>query len=378
MIRIACSAVLVGLLVTTPSLAEAQATGPYDGGSRVCRFADPRVSESSGLASASFSDTALWTHNDSGDTGRFFLVDTPSCRTLASYAISVPPTVQDPNSGESTTNLDIEDMARGRTADGKPMLLLADIGDNQQARPAHVVYEMPEPDGSTADPEVEQPVAPLAIHTFSYPGPAWDAESIAVLPDRRLVIVTKPRSTPDLTYTGHSEIYVSTAPMRDSGLDPLVIAKVADVDVTQLLGQTSGDAIATTAADITADGRRLVVRTYTTAFEWPVGTDGDLAAAVARPPGVVRLLPAKQGEGIAYSRDGGALWTSSEGSGTDGNPASGVVDHYLMAAPTPTVPEVPWPTLLPLASMGVLILVWRSSRRSIAPLTSGGAVRLRA
>src|SRR3954466_4341011 len=118
-IRIASCVVLVGLLVTSPSPAEAQGLSSYDNGARTCRFTDARIGESSGLASASFSDTALWTHNDSGDTGRFFLVDTPSCHTVASYSISVPPTVQEPDSGESTTNLDIEDMARGRTADGR-------------------------------------------------------------------------------------------------------------------------------------------------------------------------------------------------------------------------------------------------------------------
>jgi hypothetical protein len=362
---------VAGLLLVTSGTAEALDRGGYDGGTRVCRFADPRIAESSGLASASFSETALWTHNDSGDTGRFFLVDTPTCRTVASYAISVPPTVQEPDSGESTTNLDIEDMARGRTADGRPMLLVADIGDNQQARPAHVVYELAEPDGHVTDPGVEQPVAPLAIHTFSYPGPAWDAESIAVLPDRRLVIVTKPRSTPDLAYTGHSEVYVSTAPMRDSGLDPLIVTKVADIDFPQLLGTTSGEAIAATSADLTADGRRFVVRTYTTAFEWPVGPAGDLAAAVAQPPVVLPLLPTKQGEGIAYSRDGGALWTSSEGSGTDSNPASGVIDSYRPTAPAPVVPEAPWATLLPLAALACgALLVLRSSTK---PRTTAAA-----
>src|SRR5438128_610579 len=89
--RIHCSA------VTAPSPADAEGPVTYDAAQRTCRFTDPRIGESSGLASASFSDTALWTHNDSGDTGRFFLVDTPSCRTVASYRISAPPTVQEPD-----------------------------------------------------------------------------------------------------------------------------------------------------------------------------------------------------------------------------------------------------------------------------------------
>ena len=348
-----------------PLLVAALALSPlsgYDAGHRICRFQDPRVAESSGIASASYSDSEIWTHNDSGDTGRFFLVDTPTCETVASYSISVPPSVQEPNSGESTNNSDIEDMARGRTADGHPMLLLADIGDNQQARDVHVVYEMTEPDGTAADPGTEQPQTPLSIHTFAYPSQPWDAESVAVTPDRRLVIVTKPRSEPDLAYTGHSEIYESSAPMGDSAVDPLVMTKVADIDFTALLGVTSGDSIAATAADIAPDGSRLAVRTYTTAFEWSIGPEGDLAAAVAQPPQVIPLIPSKQGEGLAYSRDGTSLWTSSEGSGTNDDAASGVVDRYdSVEEPPPALPELPTPALSVLAVLAVG-LVARSAR----------------
>lgn len=301
---------------------------PAPEGERVCRFADPRIAESSGVVASSRSDSALWTHNDSGDTGRFFLVDTPSCRTLASYALALPPSVQEPTSGESANNLDLEDVARSRTPDGTPTLLLADVGDNQQVRGAHTVYEVAEPDGAVADPGVEQPVPPLAVHAFAYPGQPWDAEAVAALPDRRLVVVTKPRSTPDLAYTGRSEVYVSLQPMASAGADLLVLRKVADLDLRALTGQAGGDAVAVTAADLAADGSRFALRTYTTAFVWRVGRGADLGAALVADPAVVPLLPVKQGEGLAFARSGRALWTSSEGSGLSDDPASGVVDRY--------------------------------------------------
>ncbi len=86
-------------------------------------------------------------------------------------------------------------------------------------------------------------------------------------------------------------------------------------------------ALAVTAADVTRDGSRIVVRTYTTAFEFPV-SGGNLAAAFAGPPRVIPLLPTKQGEAIAYEADGLGFLTTSEGSGTSADPASGVVDAY--------------------------------------------------
>jgi len=358
--------VLAGL--ATPALALPVSTGEYDAGHRVCRFQDARIGESSGVASSSYNDHYLWTHNDSGDTGRFFLVDTDGCQTVASYSIGVPPSVQEPNTGESLNNSDIEDMARGKTADGHPMLLLADIGDNQQARGAHVVYEMAEPDGHVADPQTEEPQTPLAIHTFVYAGQPWDAEAVAVTPDRRLVIVTKPRSEPDLAYTGKSEIYESANTLASSGADVLAMQKVANVDLTALVGEPAGNPVAVTSADMTQDGRRFVIRTYTTAFEWQVAADGDLAAAVAHAPAVLELLPSKQGEGIAYSRDGQSLWTSSEGSGTSIDPISGVVDRYDLASPAPVLAESQRPALVlggAVVAVDLLVLALTGRRRSV-------------
>ena len=356
---------LVG--IATPVFALPSSTGEYDAGHRVCRFQDARVGESSGVASASYSDHLVWTHNDSGDTGRFFLVDTDGCNTVASYSISVPPSVQEPNTGESLNNSDIEDMARGTTADGHPMLLLADIGDNQQARDAHVVYEMAEPDGQVADPSVEQPQTPLAIHTFAYPSQPWDAEAVAVTPDRRLIVVTKPRSEPDLAYTGKSEIYESTLPMASTGVDVLVMQKVANIDLTALVGEPAGIPVAVTAADMTQDGRRFAIRTYTTAFEWQVGADGNLGAAVGNAPAVLDLLPSAQGEGLAYSRSGTSLWTTSEGSGTSIDPISGVVDRYD-ASPTPDVAESSHTALLlgaAVVACGLLLVSLTRGRGSV-------------
>lgn len=315
-------------LASTALTVPAALAGTGYAAQRVCRFQDSRIGESSGLASSSFSDSRFWTHNDSGDTGRFFLVDTPSCKTAASYSIAVPPSIQIPGVGESLNNLDIEDIARGRTPDGKPTLLLADIGDNQQVRNVHVVTELLEPDGKSSSPGTEQSVMPLSIHVFAWAGTAWDAESVAILPDRRLVVVTKPRGGSGLDYTGKSEIYVSAAALGTGLVDIVQLQKVADLDLTVLTKTKSGEAIAATAADISQDGRSFVVRTYTKAFEWALGKDGDIATAIKKRPTVINLLPTKQGEAIAYSRNGKQLWTSSEGSGTDSNKASGVIDRY--------------------------------------------------
>ena len=79
----------------------------------------------------------------------------------------------------------------------------------------------------------------------------------------------------------------------------------------------------------------------------------------------------RQGEAITYAADGATFMTSSEGSGTDTNPESGVLDRYVRAAaPPPIVPEAP-PWLVPLAAAAVLGLV--ATRRRGARLPTAGS-----
>src|SRR4051794_20300739 len=99
---------LIAALVATgpaPAVTAAPAT--------LCHLQDSRITESSGLA---VGPGVLWTHNDSGDSARFFALDR-RCRTLATYTL---PGVQ---------ATDWEDMARGGG-----YLWLGDIGDNSATR----------------------------------------------------------------------------------------------------------------------------------------------------------------------------------------------------------------------------------------------------
>ncbi len=339
----------LGLVVLSQASA---ATGLFDSGTRTCRFADERINESSGLAVSSYDDALVWTHNDSGDTARWFLVDTTTCTTRATYALQpAAPGVQ----GESPTAVDWEDMARGTTADGTNVLLFGDIGDNYEARQGSVVvYEVVEPDGRfTPDPGAEQPVPARNAYQLVYPGGPEDAESLAVLPSGRLVVITKDRGpAPGFSYTGHSRVYATSA--RPTA-GPNVMTQVVTVDATSLPGAVVGDpeSIAISGADISPDGRRLLLRTYRTAYEYAVPADEDLGAAFATAPTAIPLLPTRQGEAVAYTASSDAFLTSSEGSGTDSNAQSGVVDRYQRdVAPTPIVPEAPaW--LLPLAALAI-------------------------
>jgi len=251
----------------------------YAPAAELCRLQDPAIDESSGVAAGA----ALWTHNDSGDGPRFYGIDQDTGATLGTFTVD-----------EARAD-DWEDMARGLTADGRPALFFADIGDNFARRPAVVVYEVAEP----ADPREGGLVDLVARHELRYDDGSHDAETLLVDPrTRALVVVTKDRA-------GVSGVY-----RADGG----VLRRVAEIRFDRLVRRAGAYAKAATAGDVAPDGRRVVVRTPFEAFEWEVGDD--LVAAFAGTPQRVALPRTDQGEAIAYSRDGRSLVTTTEGAGS--------------------------------------------------------------
>jgi hypothetical protein len=230
----------------------------------VFTFADTRIVESSGLATSSYGDGVVYTHNDSGDSARFFAVD-PHGATVAVYTL------------RGATNVDWEDMATGSDAQRHPVLYLADIGDNARNRGEIDVYEVGEPRGPSAD-------VPWVRYRFSYPDGAHDAETLLVDPrTQRMYIATK-------SLIGDGELYAAPPALRSNGLNVLTPLRA----VPPLM--TSGD--------FSPDGSRIVLLTYLRAY-WADGVDGSLHGFD------VPLQP--QDEAIAFTRDGASVLVGSEG-----------------------------------------------------------------
>lgn len=276
-------------------------------------FADSRIAESSGLASSSTDDDVLFTHNDSGDEARFYAVG-PDGATLVTYAL---PDVQ---------ARDWEDMARGPDEKGRSSLWLGDIGDNNAARDnGLLVHRVREPvPGDDASVTTERPTS----FRLRYVDGPKDAEALLIHPRTgRLYVVSKPLAGP-------ATVYAAPAQLDPGG--PNALEQVAQVDL-QPTGTPGGPGIGNlaqvlvTAGDIAPDGSRVALRTYTDLYEWAVEGD-DVAAAFDGAPTVTSLPATRQGEGLAYSRDGRAVLVSSEG---EGAPV-----HRLIASP-PQSPRSP-------------------------------------
>jgi len=263
-------------------------------------FADPAIDESSGVAASSVSDDWIFTHNDSGDEARFFAVDRQG-DTLATWTLPVEA-------------VDWEDMARAPDEEGRSSLWFGDIGDNDAERPSVAVYRVPEPDvdPDAAGAELETP-SPTRLELVYEDGP-HDAETLLVHPvTGRLYVVTK-------SYFGAASVYAAPAPLRTDAVNRL--EKVADVEIDPS-GTPGGPGrlgalaqVAVTGGAVGPAGDKVVLRTYTDAYEWVV-TGGDVAAALSSDAGrVATPLPETgQGEAITYSRDGASLVTTAEGRG---------------------------------------------------------------
>jgi hypothetical protein len=258
---------------------------------KLFEFQDPRITESSGVAASARRADVLFTHNDSGDSARFFAVDRRGC-TVGTF------------SAPGVDAVDWEDMARGPAPDGSPALFLGDIGDNGAGRSEIAVHRFPEPalepaTGGTGDcPSApEQSLAPVSFRLAYEDGP-HDAETLLVHPrSGQVFIVTKNFAGPDVLY--------AAPPVLDPG----------KVNVLRRVAVVEG-LIAPTGGDIAPDASSVAVRDYGSILVWRI-PGGDLPAAFA-PGATPERLSApdagRQGEALAFTRAGDGLLTSAEGS----------------------------------------------------------------
>jgi len=232
------------------------------------------VNEASGLAVSSFDDTILWTHNDSGGRAEVYAVSEEG-ELLATAVLS------------SGSSRDWEDLAGGPCADNNDehCLYVGDIGDNDRVRSSIAVHMFREPDPRDGDVTVDD----VQTAVLTYPEGAQNSEALFVDGNGRLFLLTKVWRT--------SQLF--TSDFNDGVLELITSIDLASSTVT--------------GADLRADGSRLLVRTYSNAFEYQL--DGLEFDALGEAESLfVPSSAERQGEAIAYGPSGD-YWHVSEGDG---------------------------------------------------------------
>lgn len=260
----------------------------------IARIDSRMIDESSGVTASRCKPDVFWTHNDSGGGPYVYAFDVKGA-LLGVWEV------------EGAKNEDWEDIASAKEADGKCYLYIGDIGDNELSRDSVIVYRIQEPDISTGsvprkkDDSVRTDKADEI--EFSYPDGSLNAESLLIHPSSLdIYVVTKERSTEARVFRLRNSVR-----RNPGGKSKLMSESVGKVTMPAILGGFL------TGGEISPDGRRVVICDYVGAYELSLPKDEeDFDSVWKSTPKFIETGPREQGESVAYSIDGKALYLTSE------------------------------------------------------------------
>jgi hypothetical protein len=256
------------------------------------RLENRDIDEASGLARSQTNADVFWVINDSGKP-RLHPIDTRG-RALGRVKL------------DDANNADWEDLSSFRL-DGKPYLLVADIGDNDSKRKDVRLYFVvePEPDEEEADVAWD--------FEFSYAGGPRDAEAIAVDVENERVLVLSKREIPAVLYA---------LPLRPDGnkrqkaerlgIPALPQPRRQDVEFAR---KTKNYWWQPTGMDLADDGSAAVILTYGGVFYYPRSTGEDWMVALRRKPVALSTGDYGEAEAIAFNADTTSIYVTLEGRG---------------------------------------------------------------
>ena len=259
-------------------------------------LSDARLTESSGVAASRRFAGMLWTHNDSGDSSRVFLLNAQGQTVLVVNF-------------QGAQAIDLEDSAvAGKGASAQ--VYVGDIGDNKEKRDSVEIYRFAESAVSPSaisstriDANAPQISLTPQKMTLRYPDGAHDAETLIATAAGFLIVATKTR--------GVSTIFKTAHPFEANTTQTLVAVARFQFGGSGLFTRL------TTGGDLSADEKRVVIRTYSAAYEWVLPQTKNAWREVWKTTPRITVLPVQpQGESICYALDGRSWFLSSEGTGS--------------------------------------------------------------
>ncbi|MBT8227202.1 MAG: hypothetical protein HKP61_17935 [Dactylosporangium sp.] len=278
----------------TPALAAPSPTAAPEApapaeGQTVCTITTRGASGLSGILATSTGYIAINDSQATRSNTKIFYFDT-GCKLKSTLAYS----------GDGA--YDPEDI--GQASDGT--LWIADTGDNPPLSGGSGNRRRTIALWSVAPGSGHRPV----IHRFTYPDPPHDAEALLISGDGTPIIITKQNEVDK--FGTASGLYVPAAPIQNNNSTGVALKLVGEfkppsTDTPSPLPVLGRGLI--TGGATSPDKTRVVLRTYTDAFEWDV-PDGDIVKAITTgTPRVTPLPNEAQGESIAYTADGTAFVT---------------------------------------------------------------------
>jgi hypothetical protein len=297
--------------------------GPATPGEVGCSL-PTNLDEVTGMVATDKGIAVIEGHNDNPSNVRISTLDAACKATVTNY------TGPDP--------LDPQDLALG--SDGA--FWVADIGDTQDGDPSRerIAVEKAPAGGGKA-----------TIYRFQYPG-GVSLDAQAMLLDKGDVPIILAHES-----GGKTGIYKPATPLQADITENLPqMTKLgeftpAKTDTANPKGPI-GQQLVTGAAK-SPDGKHVVIRTMSDAYEYEVGADGDVAKAITTGKPAVTPLPNEpQGEAISYTADGTKFITLSVM--PDDATKTPTLLTYARYVPPPPAPETPTEPEAPAEEQGFL------------------------
>lgn len=238
------------------------------------------IREASGIVASRNNPGVLWVHNDSGKRALYAI--NSRGEHLGVYKIS------------GCKTKDWEDIAIGAgERSGESYIYIGAIGDNHLKRKFRSICRITEPKVDAQQKPVEKRITVDARLDFKYPGSARaDAEALMLDPQKQVLYLINKRSMPATVY----ELPIPKQPRSVATAKPVATLPYRFV----------------VAADMSADGREILIKTYTNVYYWKRLANENLSDTLKRPPTVLPYRLETQGEAIGWADKASGYFTVSE------------------------------------------------------------------
>lgn len=234
------------------------------------------LEEASGLVASIAHPDNFWAINDSGNPAKVFLID-EKANIMKSYWL------------DGAINYDWEDIATFTDkSNGTSKVAVADIGDNFAVRDHIRLFVFNETETMTETDPIIHHVKTLKM---KYEDGPRDAEALFIDPLTSEIFIITKRERNVRVYQGSLNFSADTIPLTFQTTLPFFLV---------------------TAADISADGTEILVKTYNTIYYWQRNPSESIIQTIQKEFEVLPYIPEPQGESIAWNYDGSGYVTLSE------------------------------------------------------------------
>lgn len=248
------------------------------------------IKEASGLVASNNNKDLYWTHNDSGDLPRIFLISSFGKGKLDFILKGIQ-------------NRDWEDMGAYLDAKGQSWIYLADIGDNEAKYPSYFIYRFKEPRFEDFL-STNRVISEIQKIEFKLPDHSRDMESLLI--DQRtgdLFVISKREKNKILYQVPDDKWNESVEAKKIMKLHFSVPS--SNVNLIEKLYYLTG-------ASVASSNEEILVRNYLEIYYWKKNHFESIPEALARKPKSVPSKLEPQGEAVAFAKYQNGFYTISE------------------------------------------------------------------